>query len=133
MAISPAEYLELMQLAEDSAGLHSMNALAVLFAYVTGIYIVGSKLEKAQIVALTCVYTAFYFFTAQTVVRNVSRAYRFIRDFVDKYPDEATALLNIDGNAEEPMVYVVSLILFLSWVLSIVFMRETRRKNIQLD
>lgn len=59
--MNPAEYMELLQLIGDSIGFHAMNAVAILFAYITAIYVVGPKLSRLQLSLVTILYSFFYF------------------------------------------------------------------------
>ena len=47
--MNPAEYMELLQLIGDSIGFHAMNAVVILFAYITAIYVGGPKLSRLQL------------------------------------------------------------------------------------
>ena len=47
--MNPTEYMELLQLIGDPIGFHVMNAVAILFAYVTAIYVAGTKLSRQQL------------------------------------------------------------------------------------
>lgn len=127
MEISPAEYLELIQLAEDAAGLQAMNAIAIVFAYLTAIYIIGEKLTRFQAIALNCIYTVFYFFPVRAMVGNITREYRVGEDFVRVYSEEASTLINVSSLGEEFFVYGGSLVFLLAWLLSIAYFVETRK------
>ena len=60
--MSIGEYLELIRMSSDSAGFHAMNAMAILFAYLTAAYLAGNKLTKLQLAIATDLYSVFYFF-----------------------------------------------------------------------
>ncbi len=129
MGVSPAEYMELLQLAEDSASLNAMNAVAVVFAYVTAAYLVGAKLSRIQAFSLTVVYTLFYLFPVNVVVNSLGRTYRIGLDFIEKYPDTSSDLMNANARSEDFYLYAITVVFSLSWLLSIVFMLNTRRKG----
>lgn len=47
--MKPTEYMELLQLIGDPIGFYVMNAVAILFAYVTANYVAGTRLSRQQL------------------------------------------------------------------------------------
>lgn len=129
MEISPAEYLELMQLAEDAAGFQAMNASAIIFAYVTAIYIVGHKLSRIKALTLTFLYSVLYFFPVSSVLTNIARAGRFTDIMAIEFSDIALSALGSNTLSTEFYIYSSSLVFFSCWLLSVAYMYDERKKN----
>lgn len=129
MQISPAEYLELIQLAEDAAGFQAMNASAIIFAYVTAIYIVGHKLSRIKALALTFVYSALYIFPVSSVLTNIARAGRLNSNIAVEFPDIALSTLSSNIPSTEFYIYSSALVFFLCWLLSVAFMINEREMS----
>lgn len=124
--ITPAEYLELIELGNEAAGAHSMNAIAVLTAYLVAAYFVGRQLTRFQSIAVTGLYSVFYFFTVIATFITLERTLLYQREFSIEHPEvsEKFVTLQFDG-----MQFVVIFILLLAWVVSVGFMRSARNEQ----
>lgn len=87
--------------------------ITTLFAYLALAYIAGKKLSKFQVASITTIYSAFIIFMIGGIYRDSSYSSNI-----------ALALFQIDTSRDGVMLAVV---LILAWLLSIVFMIQTRR------
>lgn len=122
--MNPAEYMELLQLIGDSIGFHAMNAVAILFAYITAIYVGGQKLSRLQLSLVTILYSFFYFLPSATSLQNIERSIRVSASFYERFPDEALIYLGAPVSGELFVINPAMFAYFLAWVASLVFMRD---------
>ena len=127
--MTPADYLELINMYSNSAALNSMNAIAVLTAYITAIYLAGKNLSKFQLGFVSILYTAFYFSPSQGVIRGVGQVFRLIRGFIEDFPDEAARLIDLGGPSQGAVTVPLILFFTAGWIGSILFMIDVRRKT----
>lgn len=121
--MNPAEYLELIEMGNAAAGNHSMNSVAVLSAYLVAAYLMGRNLSRFQYIALTGLYSVFYFFTVISTFITIERSLLYQREFAIEYPEEATKFVGLQFDG---MQYLVVFVLVAAWIVSILFMRSIR-------
>lgn len=125
--MSVGEYLEMIRMATDGAGFHSMNALAILFAYLTAAYLAGNKLTKFQLVIATGLYSVFYFIPSFSAVNTMESVFRLGVNFRLDYPIEFARLTDMPALANVPLfVNIISLAYILAWIAGILFMISSR-------
>jgi len=120
--------MEIIQLTEDAVGFHSMNAIAILFAYVTAMYIAGKNLSKFQLILISVLYTFFYIAPSFTTAGNLDRVARMQLDFFTNFPTEASAFLGPGFSPEGFYFNPLLIAFFLAWLASIFFMLDIRRR-----
>lgn len=113
----------------DSIGLHAMNAVAILFAYITAMHLAGEKLSKLQISLATGLYTVFYFFPSFSAINNLENTFLLTNNFFLDYPEEAVKLLNQNGATRELFVNPLMIAFVLAWIAGILFMIDIRKKK----
>ena len=126
--MSVAEYLEMIRMTGDSIGYHAMNAVAILFAYITAAYLAGSKMSRLQLGLATSLYTVFYFFPSFSAINNISNLFRLTNNFATDYPEEALRFLESGGPSEDFFLNPLTIAFSLAWVAGILFMIDTRRR-----
>ena len=115
------EYLDLISTYRAETGFHVMNFIAAMFAYIAAGYFVGEKLSRFQVTAITVLYTMFAplpvsaGYEALQATRSTHLAY--VAAFG---PPDYPSTLVLFG--PELALFVVGL----SWVISIIFMFQTR-------
>lgn len=127
--MSAAEYMEMIRMTGDSIGLHAMNAVAILFAYITAIYLAGKNLSQLQIILATGLYTVFYFFPSFSAINNLENTFLLTNNFFIDYPAEANRLLNQSGATRDLFVNPLMIAFILAWIAGILFMLDVRRKK----
>ncbi len=120
--------MEIIQLTEDAIGFHSMNAIAILFAYVTAMYITGKNMSRIQLSLITVLYTFFYAAPAFTTSGNLDRVLRMQLAFFDDFPTEASNFLGPEISSETFVFNPLLIAFFLAWLASIVFLLDIRRR-----
>jgi len=103
-------------------GGHVMNFAAVLFGYLVTAYFVGGKLSRFQVTAITAVYIIFLpgpltgAYEAATTMKNIYYA----------HPDVTTYPLAASHYIVAIPILVPAIVLS-SWVISVLFMIQTRK------
>ena len=124
---SPAEYLELISIASANTGQFAIATTSVLFAYVATAYLVGDKLSKFQVVAISCLYSIYFTFPVLATLGEQLRIQALGRRFKEEFPIEYQHYYS-EGSALEYLMYGGLVISFIAWALSIYFMYDSRRK-----
>ena len=124
--MEPAEYLELIEIAIDAAGVHAMNVVTVLISYLVAGYLVGSKLTRLQIGLLTVVYSIFYVFPTVGAVGTLRRAMTYVEGFIEEYP--ALALSYVDPPFDGFHYILLSVFIF-GWAVSVIFVISIYRQS----
>lgn len=127
--MSVAEYMEMIRMTGDSIGLHAMNAVAILFAYITAMYLAGKNLSRLQISLATGLFTVFYFFPSFSAINNLENTFILTNNFYVDFPEEASRLLNQNGSTRDLFVNPLMIAFFLAWVAGILFMFDIRKKK----
>ena len=123
----PAEYLELIIAASASTGQFAVAATSVLFAYVAAAYLVGHKLSRFQVVAISVLYSIYFTFPVLATLGELRRIQNLVSRFQQEFPAEFQHYYS-EGSAQEYLMYGGLIISFLAWALSIYFMYDRRRK-----
>ena len=127
--MSVAEYMEMIKMTGDSIGLHAMNAIAILFAYITAMYLAGKSLSTLQVTLATSLFTVFYFFPTFSAINNLENTFLLTDNFYLDYPGEASRLLNQNGSTRDLFVNPLMIAFFLAWMAGLLFMYDVRRKK----
>jgi hypothetical protein len=131
--MSPAEYFELINIADYSASSHAMNAVTIYCAYLVATYLVGSKLTFFQAVALTAIYSAFFTLPTLASLNSIKLVMVHIQQFQAAHPDlyqvySSDRLGIFKGHFFYSYVlYTISIVWVVAWILSILFMVSKRR------
>ncbi|MGR8950446.1 MAG: hypothetical protein ACU84Q_20575 [Gammaproteobacteria bacterium] len=125
--MSEAEYLEILILARDSLAYHAMNYFTLLFGYLITAYFVAERLSVFQLTSLTAFYAVLPPFPCAASF-EAAREYSFLTaEYYAKFrPDMA-----IPSFAESGFL-ILPYILAGTWVVSVVFMFQTRRARIAM-
>lgn len=90
--------------------------ISVFVAYLVCAYFVGKKLSKFQVFAITTTYSIFQLLMIFIALGNVNRALSIIRTYNDIEPPDFSVYLIGPG------------MMLVAWVISIVFMFQSRRE-----
>ena len=120
-----ATLIELMQDGLSYIGSHAMNAVTLIFAFLTMSYYVGAKLSRFQVWAVSGIYTGFYILPSFAAVRQTSILMNLIADFRISFPEAAIIYFpaNLPSNYLWP---IMGFMLGAAWVISIVFLIRLR-------
>jgi len=128
--MNPAEYLELMNMESNSAGLHGMNGVSILFAYVVAAYFVGIKLSKRQLVAVNFVYSFFLTIPVLACLGSVRTGAIHTSRFITEHPEIAAEYGFTGGGTPLAYFFYANLILWVfAWVFSLMFMHSSRKNG----
>jgi hypothetical protein len=116
------EYLDLISTYRSETGFHAMNFIAALFGYIAAAYFVGVKLSKFQVTGITILYTLFAPLPVTAAYESLAATRVTYLEYVANFgtPSYGSTLI----------LWGPELLLFVlpsSWIISIVFMFQTRR------
>ena len=112
------EYHDFALTSQLAGGQASMDVVAVFFAYIICVYIVGRKLTSFQVTALTIVYTTFVFMPIIAVHETLQN----LQAVAAKYPEYEQT----QGYLMAVASVLVPLTLAMAWLLSVVYMLSLR-------
>lgn len=130
--MSPAEYLELISSVGTATATHVMNCVSLIFAYLAAAYLAGERISRFQVMAVSLVYSVFMIFPALSGLNAVRTTFALISQFHVDHPDIATIYypdFDSNGPAGRTWMFVLGAVIFLSWLLSLVFMARVRSKK----
>jgi hypothetical protein len=110
-----------------------MNAVTIYCAYLVATYLVGSKLTFFQAVALTAIYSAFFTLPTLASLNSIKLVMVHIQQFQAAHPDlyqvySSDRLGIFKGHFFYGYVlYTISIVWVVAWILSILFMVSKRR------
>ena len=96
--------------------------ITIFFAYVVCVYLVGSKISRFQIIALSAIYSAFSFFLTYLVINSMFRMAFII-----------ARLSESDAPVVPLYQYIGPGILLLTWLLSIIYAYQVRASANKVD
>ena len=119
------EYLDLISTYRSETGFHAMNFIAALFGYIAAAYFVGVKLSKFQVTGITILYTLFSPLPVTAAYESLAATRVTYLEYVANFgaPSYGSTLI----------LWGPELLLFVlpgSWIISIVFMFQTRRVHL---
>ena len=113
--LSRYELLELFYTISGNVTNNITVLITALSAYLALAYIAGKDLSKFQVYTISVIYSAFVLFMIGGISRD-SQTLSYI----------TTVLFDIDARADS---VILTIVLLLGWLLSIVFMVQTRRER----
>ena len=129
--MSPAEYFELINMASGSAGIHGMNAMSILFAYVIAAYFVGAKLSRFQLVSINILYSVFITIQVLAYLAAINVGSELISQFALEHPEVLSHYSLNSGRDLSGLFFIVNSLIWVgARVLSLAFMFNTRKQNI---
>ena len=121
--MSEYELLELTSVYRSETGFHILNFIYVMFGYVAVAYVVGERLSRFQVYAITALYTMFIPLPVIAGLEACETIISMYEEHWDTYP--ATTFKFIVPYSFELIIATV----FLSWAISITFMYQVRRNT----
>ena len=118
------EFHDFLTNAQMAAGQATMDVVAVFFAFVVCVYVVGSRLKTWEAVALCIVYTIFLFLPTLAVRSTVLR----IQHIVAQHPNLSAQTSSTE--AIGVVAVMVPGILLVAWLLSVLYLISERRKAV---
>ena len=116
------EYLELIIAARDSVGYHAMNYFTLLFGYLLAAYFVGHLLTRFQLISLTSLFTGISPFPCIASYQSAKEHATLTIEFYSRFrPGVAMPSFITDG------LLILPYFLTATWILSVIFMMQTRR------
>jgi len=109
----------------DGVGGHVNNFVTVLFAYLVMTYFVGEKLNSFQLWGLSIIYSIYEYLPASAAFQEIQMLGALMTQFHEIHPAEAS--IYIPRGQTNPIPFAV--IALLSWLLSVGFMFQLRRKK----
>ena len=116
------EYLDLISTYRGETGFHVMNFIAVMFGYVAAAYFVGNKLTNFQVTAITILYTIFAPLPVAAGYEALQATRATHLQYLETFGEPSYSSTLILFGPELVLVVVGA-----SWIISIVFMFQTRR------
>ena len=116
------EFHDFLTNAQMAAAQSSMDVVTVFFAFVVCTYVVGSRLRRAEAIALCVLYSIFLVMPALSVRGTLLR----IQGIVQEYPDYA--LQTPMADAAGILSLVNPGVLLIAWLISILYLISERRK-----
>jgi len=104
-----------------------MATTSVLFAYIVSAYLVGNKLSKFQVFAISSLYSIYFTFPVLATFGEQRRIQSLGERFNEDHPAEFLHYY-AEGSAVEYLMYGGLIISFIAWALSLYFMYDCRRK-----
>jgi hypothetical protein len=118
------EFISLFTTMGQEAAYHSMNFIALVFAYSLVAFFAGEKLTGVQVWMVTLVYSSFLFAPISANLKTVNNLHNLSAEFAQLYPD--SVLEYGLWAVRAPILLVVYLS---AWLLSVVFMLQWRRQH----
>lgn len=125
--MSPAEYLELLQLTSDGTGGHASNAFSTIIAYLIAAYFVGANLSRFQSISVSIVYSLYLTNPIRAALRGFDRLGTLNLEFLREHPEIAEIYIGTPELAYDFYQILFILVLLSAWVLSISFMITARK------
>jgi riboflavin transporter FmnP len=123
--MSEADYLELMILARDSLAYHGMNYFTFLFGFLLAAYFAAERLSIFQLILLLPFYAVLPIFPCAASY-EAAREYSFLTvEYYSKFRSDMT----VPTFAESGFL-LLPYILAGSWIISVIFMFQTRHSRI---
>ncbi len=111
--LSKFELLELFYTVSGNVTDNITVLITTLFAYLALSYIAGKDLSRFQVYSISTIYSVFVLFMIGGIARDS-----------DTVSNIAYVLYRIDSSNDQ---IILSLVLLIGWLLSLVFMAQTRR------
>ena len=124
---SPHEYVELIIMALDSGGFHATNFTATLFAYLLMTYLIGAKLTRVQVWAISAIYSIYLVMPGLATYQSSHLAVKLRSAFSEDHPGEFLGLYDPIAGGET--ILHIPLIFGLAWITSLGFMIHSRRNK----
>ncbi len=124
--MSPVEFIEMIFMASSVVGEHSMNLVAILFAYIVAGHFAGPQLTRTQFVVLTILYSAMAFGIAQYAVRSETELTQLYQEFIRAHPDEASRFSPFYP-LSRPSGLLQPLLFCFGWAISVWYVWSHRR------
>ena len=116
------EFHDFLTNAQMASGQATMDVVAVFCAFVVSTYVVGSRLNRTQAIALSIVYTIFLLLPTMTVRSTLLR----IQQVAELNPNHMIPMGSVETIGV--VAAVMPGILVLAWLLSIFYLISERRK-----
>lgn len=117
----------MIQQARSDVSFFIMNFVTILFAFLTMAYLVGDKLRSFQIWSVALLYSLFSLYWIATIFVTYGVVETLLIDFRSQHPESAKLHYAARGSANVDTF--VAVLLILSWMLSLVFLLNTRRQR----
>jgi hypothetical protein len=127
--MSPAEFLELLQITSDGTGGHATNAVSTMTAYLIAAYFIGSKLNRIQFISVTIVYFVYIVFPIRAAIRGFDRMGTLTTEFQREHAEIAAIYLKEAFFSFEFYRILFLLIFASAWALSLSFMYFARKSK----
>ena len=112
------EAIQAMYAIREVLASDAMNFISIMSAYLAVAYVVGKRLSRFQVWSISCLYTVW-------VAAPATATYIALRDVGAL--NEKIAVGHLDANLMVQYPIVLPLLMSLSWLVSIVFMLQTRK------
>ena len=116
------EFISLMTMLGQEAAYHSMNFIALLFAYCLVTFFTAATLSRLQVWMVTLLYCSILFAPITANLKAVNNLQNLSTEFIRLYPD--SVMEYSAWSVRAPLLLAVYLA---AWLMSILFMFQWRK------
>jgi hypothetical protein len=122
--VTEFELISLIIMQGEEAAYHSMNYIALLFAYCLVAFFAAEKLTRVQVWMVTLVYSSVLFAPITANLRAVNNLRNLSVEFSQLFPNSF-----MEYSVWAVRTPVLLIVYLSAWLLSIVFMMQWRRQQ----